>query len=97
MTGQQIPIGRIEEIVNGIPGGGTALVDLCQTRRDYDELLDIVEGLDVGGSAIWVGYKDVCEKDAEEFARKLWDMDEELISAMQEQQERVEGSEGVDA
>lgn len=82
---------RIITLAEGIPGAVVAMAELANTQPDVIALLDTLDELDIRGSYIWVGYKDHCEKDTEEFADAIRSEDDAMLAEIEEYRELRNG------
>jgi len=65
------------DMSKGNPGGATVLVKLFEGVKPEDALKDIeiLNEAGIYGGNLWIGFKDLCNQDIEEFRKKLHDED----------------------
>lgn len=84
------------ELAEGNPGAAVALSELVKTQSDAPTLLSTLQERDVRGPYVWVGYKDHCGEDVDEFAEAIRTKSDALFEEIEEYRElREDDSNGV--
>lgn len=81
-------IDTIVDIADGNPGAAKALSAIWNQRSDYEEVFDTMRDHDICGPEVWVGFKDHCDFDVDEFADKVKSEDEDMFEEIMEYRER---------
>lgn len=72
--------GQIIDLSEGNPGAVTVLGGLVNDRPDEaSTILEKLDAMNLRGSRIWLGYKDYCGEDMDEFVACVMNGDEEMI------------------
>jgi hypothetical protein len=79
-------MGVITGIAEGNPGGFTAAMLIFEKAGPIPLL--ILDDMNIRGTQIWVGYKDVCGGDLDLFLEKITARDDAMIEAINEEGRR---------
>jgi hypothetical protein len=81
------PFDAIEKMSEGNPGALTALTDVLESKgvKDTFEFMMNLDLRRVYGSKIWIGYKDYCNQDADQFHKFVMDDNEELFNYIEKE------------
>jgi hypothetical protein len=76
----------INKMADGNPGAITALNDVIDTKglKDGFEFMLQLDLRRIYGSDIWIGYKDYCDQNADEFWEAVMEDDEDLFTYIEE-------------
>ncbi len=67
----------------GNPGAASVLAQLAKREDGFIRILSL-DDMNIRGSQIWVGYKDVCGSDIDKFIRAIKNRDTEMIDHINE-------------
>lgn len=72
----------------GNPGAATVLVQIMNKYDAGAMLVFILDDMNIRGPQIWVGYKNACHEDLDEFCRRIKTRDQEIINIINEELSR---------
>lgn len=71
---------RLVELSDGNPGAATTLSTIVNERPgEALQVLETLDAMNIRGSRIWLGYKDYCGQDIDDFVDSVLAHDEEMV------------------
>ena len=67
------------KMAEGNPGGLNVLIDLSHTMDDFFTYILSLDDMNIRGSQIWVGYKDYCNQNIDDFKNAIKARDPEMV------------------
>ncbi|MFC4440095.1 MULTISPECIES: hypothetical protein [Natrialbaceae] len=76
---------RFVALSEGNPGAATVLGAIVKQRPgEVEQVIETLEELNMGGPRIWLGYKDYCEQDLNQFVECVLEGDDEMFELVNE-------------